>query len=332
MNQQFVGINALIYYSPTLFETMGLDRDMQLIMSGILNMMQLVGVASSVWTMDSAGRRALLLTGSVFMTLAQVVIAILVCLYGEDWPGHRQQGWTSVAFLLFYMLVFGCSWGPVPWAMPSGKSGCYKASCRVASYNVSYRDLPFLSPLQRCGPLNLFELAEQLHHRESIPHLFPSICLIDTFHHCQGLVTPPLVHITGYGAYVFFAIFCALSFVWTFFLVPETKGRSLEQMDDVFGDSTSGEEQSRRQEIETALLRTEREGMLTLVKPCELKPLREEKIILILRGLLMTNALEKILTCRYRDPATHHPRSSRCWEMSINNEISGEARLPVPSK
>lgn len=159
---------------------------MQLIMSGILNMMQLVGVASSVWTMDSAGRRVLLLTGSVFMTLAQVVIATLVRLYGEDWPGHRQQGWTSVAFLLFYMLVFGCSWGPVPWAMPSGKPGYHAASCRVASYNVSYRNLPFLSPLQRCGPLNLFELAEQLHHRESMPHLLPSVCLIDTFSPLSG--------------------------------------------------------------------------------------------------------------------------------------------------
>jgi MFS family permease len=40
--QQFVGINALIYYSPTLFETMGLNSSMQLIMSGVLNIMQLV--------------------------------------------------------------------------------------------------------------------------------------------------------------------------------------------------------------------------------------------------------------------------------------------------
>lgn len=44
--QQFVGINALIYYSPTLFETMGLDSSMQLIMSGVLNIMQLVNSTS----------------------------------------------------------------------------------------------------------------------------------------------------------------------------------------------------------------------------------------------------------------------------------------------
>jgi MFS family permease len=62
--QQMVGINALIYYSPSLFATMGLNIDMQLIMSGVLNVSQLVGVVSSLWTMDRFGRRKILLVGS----------------------------------------------------------------------------------------------------------------------------------------------------------------------------------------------------------------------------------------------------------------------------
>lgn len=51
--QQFVGINALIYYSPTLFETMGLNSSMQLIMSGVLNIMQLVSNTPSalLWSL-----------------------------------------------------------------------------------------------------------------------------------------------------------------------------------------------------------------------------------------------------------------------------------------
>lgn len=116
---QFVGINALIYYSPTLFETMGLGSSMQLIMSGVLNVTQLIGVSTSVWTMDRFGRRPLLLTGAAFMTISHVIIAILVGIYSDNWPTHRPQGWTSVAFLFLYMLSFGASWGPVPWAMPS---------------------------------------------------------------------------------------------------------------------------------------------------------------------------------------------------------------------
>lgn len=116
---RFVGINALIYYSPTLFATMGLDHNMQLIMSGVLNCVQLVGVIPSLWTMDRFGRRSLLLTGAVGMTISQAVIAILVGLYSNDWPSHTTQGWVSVAFLLMYMFVFGATWGPVPWALPS---------------------------------------------------------------------------------------------------------------------------------------------------------------------------------------------------------------------
>lgn len=95
---------------------------MQLVMSGVLNVLQLVGVITSVWTMDTLGRRKLLLGGSVLMAISHIIIAVLVGLYHKSWPSHHVQGWTSVAFLLFYMVSFGASWGPVPWALPSGMS------------------------------------------------------------------------------------------------------------------------------------------------------------------------------------------------------------------
>lgn len=59
-----------------------------------------------------------------------------------------------------------------------------------------------------------------------------------------GLITPPLVQSTGFGAYVFFAAFCFLSGAWTFFFVPETNGKTLEEMDEVFKDRDSTEEVS----------------------------------------------------------------------------------------
>jgi hypothetical protein len=69
-----------------------------------------------------------------------------------------------------------------------------------------------------------------------------------------GLITPPLIEDTGYGAYVFFAVFCILSGVWTYFFVPETKGRTLEQMDHVFKDNSNEHERARRRAIEVELL------------------------------------------------------------------------------
>ena len=193
---------------------MGLNYSMQLIMSGVLNVTQLVGVITSLWTMDRFGRRPLLLWGSFCMTISHVIIAILVGLFSSNWPAHRPEGWVSVAFLLFYMISFGASWGPVPWAMPSE---IFPSSVRAKGVALS-----------TCSNwLNNFII---------------------------GLITPPLVQNTGFGAYTFFAVFCLLSFIWTFYFVPETRGRTLEAMDHVFKDIVSEEEERRRKNIERELL------------------------------------------------------------------------------
>lgn len=65
----------------------------------------------------------------------------------------------------------------------------------------------------------------------------------------QGLITPPLIQATGFGAYIFFAVFCALAFVWTYFFVPETNGKALEDMDKIFHDHSSNKEIAYKEEI-----------------------------------------------------------------------------------
>lgn len=65
-----------------------------------------------------------------------------------------------------------------------------------------------------------------------------------------GLITPPLLQNTnGFGAYTFFAVFCLLSFLWAYFCVPETAGRSLEDMDAVFNDISGAADEARKREI-----------------------------------------------------------------------------------
>ncbi|KAM0237790.1 hypothetical protein ACHAP5_008960 [Fusarium lateritium] len=196
--QQFIGINALIYYSPTLFGKMGLDLNMQLIMSGVLNILQLVGVVSSLWTLDRFGRRTILLAGSVLAVIPLLIIAIMVGLFSDSWASSRAEGWTSVIFLLFYMLIFGGSWAPTPWAVPAE---VFPSSLRAKGVAIS-----------TCSNwINNFII---------------------------GLITPPLVQATGFGAYVFFAVFGLLSFAFVWFYVPETRGKTLEEMDTVFNDQS----------------------------------------------------------------------------------------------
>ncbi|KAF2001066.1 general substrate transporter [Amniculicola lignicola CBS 123094] len=207
--QQFVGINSLIYYSPSLFGTLGQGYEMQLILSGVINITQLVGVVTSLWTLDRFGRRPLLLAGAALMFISHLIIAILVGKFGGRWSDYTAEGWVAVAFLFFYMFSFGATWGPVPWAMPSE---IFPSSLRAKGVALS-----------------------------TCSNWFNNFVI--------GLITPPLVQNTGYGAYVFFAVFCLLAFVFTFFCIPETNGKSLEQMDEVFGDVSNEAEEARKDRI-----------------------------------------------------------------------------------
>ncbi|OJJ36172.1 hypothetical protein ASPWEDRAFT_172959 [Aspergillus wentii DTO 134E9] len=222
--QQFSGINALIYYSPSLFANMGLDYTMQLDMSGVLNICQLVGCLWSLWGMDKFGRRPLLLTGGVCMVISHLIIAILVGKYDKVWLSHPGAAWASVAFLFFYMITYGGSWAPVPWAMPAE---IFPASLRAKG--VAYAVMS--------NWMNNFII---------------------------GLITPPLLQNTGFGTYVFFCAFCILAVVWVYFVVPETNGRTLEQMDEVFKDNTGAAEQAHRARIEAEITAGFREASVAV--------------------------------------------------------------------
>ena len=132
-------------------------------MSGVLNVVQLVGVTTSIWTMDVVGRRKLLLGGAALMAISHTIIAALVGIYSDDWPSHKAEGWTSVAFLLFYMLAFGASWGPIPW----GYAFWYVPTPFILLIrhrsNIS-RNFPFFPSCQGCCSFHLLQLAQQLHH------------------------------------------------------------------------------------------------------------------------------------------------------------------------
>lgn len=128
---------------------MGLDFNMQLLMSGALNTTQLVGVLSSLWTLDRFGRRPILMWGSAAMFICHLIIAVLVGLYDDDWPSHKPEGWTSAGFLIFYMLAFGASWGPVPWAMPSE---IFPSSLRAKGVALSTCSSRFHPAMSHCVP------------------------------------------------------------------------------------------------------------------------------------------------------------------------------------
>ncbi|KAL1855502.1 hypothetical protein Plec18170_004222 [Paecilomyces lecythidis] len=57
----------------------------------------------------------------------------------------------------------------------------------------------------------------------------------------------------SWGTYIFFAAFCLLAFLFTYFCIPETRGKTLEDMDLIFGDTAAHEEKQRIVQIESTL-------------------------------------------------------------------------------
>ncbi|KAI9736309.1 MAG: hypothetical protein M1834_001195 [Cirrosporium novae-zelandiae] len=196
--QQFSGINAFIYYAPILFQSIGNSYDTSLILSGVLNIMQLVAVILCFFVIDRVGRRPLAIWGGFASTVPYIIIAILVSLYSSDWLSHKPAGWACVAMAFLYILTYGISYAPLGWCLPSE---VFSNATRAKGVALS------TSTVWLCNFI-------------------------------IGVAVPPMLESAGFGTYVFFACWCFLAGVWAFFLVPETKGRSLEEMDLVFGDAT----------------------------------------------------------------------------------------------
>lgn len=194
--QQFSGINAFIYYAPTLFQNLGQSGYMSLIMSGIFNILQLVAVAVCFFIIDKVGRRPLAIFGAVSDTICYIIIASLAGLYSSDWPAHKAPGWVTVAVAFVFILVYGVSYSPLGWAMPA----------EVFTNKTRSRGVAF------------------------------SVCVGWLSNFIVAIAIPPMMESKGYQTYVFFAVMCTLSVVWSVLLVPETKGKTLEEIDDVFGD------------------------------------------------------------------------------------------------
>lgn len=70
-----------------------------------------------------------------------------------------------------------------------------------------------------------------------------------------GQATPDMVDKMKYGTFIFFGAMCFIGAAFVYFVVPETKNLTLEEMDEVFGDEagTAIEDRNRLLEIYTDL-------------------------------------------------------------------------------
>ncbi|KAH0729079.1 hypothetical protein KY289_000267 [Solanum tuberosum] len=118
--QQFTGINAIMFYAPVLFQTMGFKANASLLSSVITGIVNVGSTFVSIYLVDKVGRRKLLLQACCQMLISQLAIGtILVTSLSETGTLNRTLATIVVLLVCTYVMSFAWSWGPLGWLIPS---------------------------------------------------------------------------------------------------------------------------------------------------------------------------------------------------------------------
>jgi MFS family permease len=116
MFQQFMGINAIIYYAPTIFGQLGLDPNTtSLFATGVYGIVNMLSTLPAIVLLDSLGRRPLLISGAAGCFTCLAIVGSLVTAYGKDWQVHAGAARVAIVFVFVYDVNFSYSWAPIGW-------------------------------------------------------------------------------------------------------------------------------------------------------------------------------------------------------------------------
>ncbi|KAK6130346.1 hypothetical protein DH2020_035903 [Rehmannia glutinosa] len=106
--QQFTGINAIMFYAPVLFQTLGFKSDASLLSAVITGLVNVGATFVSIYAVDKVGRRKLLLQACVQMFISQVAIGAILLTHLKS-TGTLDKGLAAVVVVLLCMFVMSLS-------------------------------------------------------------------------------------------------------------------------------------------------------------------------------------------------------------------------------
>lgn len=179
--QQAIGINAVLYYAPRIFESAGAEGGgmMQTVIMGIVNILFTV---VAIVTVDRFGRKPLLIIGSIGMAVGAFMVAIC-----DNWG---IKGIIPVLSIIVYAAFFMMSWGPICWVL-----------------------IAEIFPNTIRGQAVAIAVAFQW-----------------IFNYLVSSTFPALYDFSPMFAYSLYGIVCVIAALFVWRCVPETKGKTLEEM------------------------------------------------------------------------------------------------------
>jgi len=121
--QQAIGINAVLYYAPTMFENMGASTNAAFWQAVIVGVTNTLFTLIALVTVDRWGRKPLLIVGAVIMAVAMLTLGTLFDLHLVSTTagagGSKGSSFVAVLAVVVYIAGFAMSWGPVTWVLLS---------------------------------------------------------------------------------------------------------------------------------------------------------------------------------------------------------------------
>ena len=187
--QQVIGINAVLYFAPRIFESMGVSNNM--LFTVIMGVINISFTLVAVFTVEKLGRKPLLISGSIGMALGALGVALSNV--------ASLPALVPVLSIMVYSACFMFSWGPICWVYISE-----------------------LFPNTIRSQATAIAVAFQW-----IFNFLVSSTFVPMYNMKLGAMGDSFGHFFAYALYGVICVVAAL-FVWR--LVPETKGKTLEDM------------------------------------------------------------------------------------------------------
>lgn len=192
--QQAVGINAVLYFAPRIFGTMGMGNPMvQTVIMGVIN---ILFTLLAVFTVEKWGRKPLLISGSVGMAVGAFGVAMCNVV-----PGLPPI--LPVVCIMVYSASFMFSWGPICWVL-----------------------IAEIFPNTIRGAAVAIAVAFQW-----IFNFIVSSTFVPMYNMSVGDMGDKFGHMFAYALY---GIICVIAAIFVWKLVPETKGKTLEDMTNLW--------------------------------------------------------------------------------------------------
>ncbi|XP_052153268.1 probable polyol transporter 4 [Oryza glaberrima] len=210
--QQITGIDALVYYSPTIFRDAGITTESKLLVATVaVGFFKTAFIALAIVLIDRVGRKPLLYVSTVGMTACLVVLAATLAALAHG-SASRSAG-IAVAILTVCgdVAFFSVGIGPICWVMSSE-----------------------IFPLRLRSQAAALGAVMNRVTSGAVAMSFLSVCRA----------------ISVAGAFSVFAVISALSVVFVYRYVPETSGKTLEEIELLFGGGGGGDGEAARGEVE----------------------------------------------------------------------------------